>query len=79
MWQTHSLSGGVKPKSMHTWKKIIDQGKDIHPPAEQSPSARRSSNVVCSTDVSSDADKPAAPRPPKLQRTAEREVGSKQE
>lgn len=37
-----------------------------YPPAEQRPRARRSSNVVGRTDVRSDADKPAAPRPPKV-------------
>lgn len=38
--------------------------KCYYPPAEQRPRARRSSNVVGSTDVRSDADSPAAPSPP---------------
>lgn len=37
-----------------------------YPPAEQRPRARRSSKVVGSTDVRSEADKPAAPSPPKV-------------
>jgi hypothetical protein len=37
-----------------------------YPPAEQRPRARRSSKVVGSTDVRSEADKPAAPNPPKV-------------
>lgn len=32
-----------------------------YPPTEQIPRARRSSNVVCSTDVNSEAEKPATP------------------
>jgi len=40
--------------------------KKYHPPAEQRPIARRSSEVVGNTDVRRDADKPAAPSPPKV-------------
>lgn len=37
-----------------------------YPPTEQIPRARRSSNVVCSTDVNSEAEKPATPSWPKV-------------
>lgn len=40
--------------------------EEHHPPAEQRPRARRSSKVLGKTDVRSEADKPAAPRPPKV-------------
>lgn len=41
--------------------------EDAHyPPAEQRPRARRSSVVVGSTEVRSEADNPAAPSPPKV-------------
>lgn len=42
------------------------KGEIPYPPAEQRPRARRSSIVVGSTDVRSDADRPAAPNPPKV-------------
>jgi hypothetical protein len=37
-----------------------------YPPTEQIPRARRSSNVVCNTDVNSEAEKPATPNWPKV-------------
>lgn len=44
--------------------KMGNAEKYHYPPAEQRPRARRSSNVVGSTEVRSDADSPAAPSPP---------------
>ena len=46
-------------------KKIQIQ-EDTYPPAEHRPRARRSSKVVGNIDVRSEADKPAAPSPPKV-------------
>jgi hypothetical protein len=47
-------------------QKEKSQIEEDNPPAEQSPRARRSSKVVGNTDVRREADKPAAPSPPKV-------------
>lgn len=47
-------------------QKEKSQIEEDNPPAEQSARARRSSKVVGNTDVRREADKPAAPSPPKV-------------
>ena len=47
-------------------KKKIQIQEDTYPPAKHRPRARRSSKVVGNIDVRSEADKPAAPSPPKV-------------
>ena len=54
-----------KPNKSRRNKKIQIR-EDTYPPAKHRPRARRSSKVVGSIDVRSEADKPAAPSPPKV-------------
>lgn len=66
-WGICDIKASVKRKNhKEMQKESVRLKKMHHPPAEQRPRARRSSKVVGNTDVRSEADKPAAPSPPKV-------------
>lgn len=62
----HNISLVARKNTLRDTRKQSNEEiqRSGYPPAEQRPRARRSSNVVGSTEVRSDAESPAAPSPP---------------